>query len=111
MVNSSFKIKIENDGKEKEIEVVLQEISPFVVSDMTSDCLNEKGNNILPGKYIKSSIDNGLIVSPKNLIKQIEECDNPIKAIGDVFAEINNFCTSPRKYELQKVQAKSKEQS
>lgn len=110
MVNTSFKIKIEVEEKEKEIEIVLQEISPFTISDMTSDCLNSKGNNILPGQYLRLAIENGLIVSPKKLIEQIEECDNPIKAIGDVFQQVNEFCSSPRKYKLRQVQKESKEQ-
>lgn len=111
MINEQFKLKYEVEGKEKEITVVMQEISPFLISDMTSECLNTKGNNILPGEYIKLAIENGLIVSPKNLMEEIEKADEPIAVIGKLFGEVNSFSASPRKYKLQKVQEKSKEQS
>lgn len=108
MINASFDLELIKDGKKEMIKVVLQEISPWIVSDLASECLNSKGTNMLPSEFVKKSIEVGMIVSPKNLVEQIEESDEALSAIMEVFKEVNQFSASPRKYLLIQKESEAK---
>lgn len=108
MINTNFQLELEKEGKKEKVNVVLQEISPFIVSDIFMNNLTDNNSNYKIGSVIKGLTDK-VIVSPKNLDQRIEESDNAIMAITALFNEVKLFCSSPRRYvQLQKEsQAKS----
>lgn len=99
MVNTSFKLEFIKDDEKKEVEIVLQEINKATVVNMS--CENAgKGGRILVADFIKACVENGAIVSPKNLIEQLEEVDNGVELYVKIFNEVNTFCPNPKKYAL-----------
>ncbi|KEI18250.1 hypothetical protein [Clostridium haemolyticum] len=112
MVQSNFDIEIitNKEGKEekKKVNVVVQEISPFRVTDILSSALNLENGAYKVGMLTEMLIDE-LVISPKNLKEQIEKAENATELITKVSTELRNFCDNPRCYHLKKVERECKE--
>jgi hypothetical protein len=113
MITTSFDLELQKTGNNGEIttetvKVVMQEVSPFIVSDIFMSNLGDNGRYKI-GSLIKqfTQEDSKVIVSPKNLVEQIEAADNAIPAINIVFREVNQFCSNPQKYVLLQKQSKA----
>ena len=119
MVSTTIDLELKNldqNNQEvsKTIKVMLQEVSPF-------KCVPIISTNVSYGKGGKTTYDLativeqmasneiGVIVSPKNILKQIEESTNAMDAIMILGAEVVAFCKSPRLYVLQKQEEVQRE--
>jgi hypothetical protein len=107
MINSNFDLELIKDDKKKKVKVVMQEVSPFRVADMFSSGLDIQSRNYRIG-YLTELFMEEIIVAPKNLKEQIEESDNAIGAISDVFTEVKKFCESPKQYALLQTESEIK---
>lgn len=112
-VNIDLKTFNEETGKEtvKQVPVLLKESNPFQVTDVFSDNTAKKGRNIDYGSLIQDLIDSQLVImSPKDICSQIEDADNSVEAISQLFNYINQFCMSPKRFIFeQKKSKKSKD--
>lgn len=99
---AKFKINLEKFNEQngetssEELEITMQDASPFITSDIFTSNTSPSGGYKM-ASIVRDMID-VVIVSPKNLIQKIEECDNPATAIGKVFQEVNQFCGNPKRY-------------
>ena len=107
MVNTSFELELTVDGKKEVIEVMLQEVSPFVTTGVFSKALDVETNNYNMGKVADELID-VVVVSPKNLKERIGNADEPINAVAKIFLELQKFCQSPKRYGYVKAECKTK---
>ncbi|WP_125153669.1 hypothetical protein [Clostridium rectalis] len=107
MVNANFKLKLIKDGKEKYIDVILQEVSPFVAGDIFSSAIDIKTGNYKMGTVAERGIEE-LVVSPKNLKEQILEAENPFEIIAKLFSEFQKFCQKPKQYALLQTESQTK---
>ena len=107
MVNTSFELELTVDGKKEVIEVMLQEVSPFVTTGVFSKALDVETNNYNMGKVADELID-VVVVSPKNLKERIGNADEPINAVAKIFLELQKFCQSPKQYGYAKAECKAK---
>jgi hypothetical protein len=98
---------LDRDGKlvekEKVVQVILQEVSPFIVDDVLADSMTQKGT-INMGAFVKGMIGKA-IISPKNIAEQIEKASNGFDALSTLFNELNRFCTEPKRYVLLQKQS------
>lgn len=90
---------------EKVVTVTLQQVSPFIVSDVLSDCATAKGT-INMGAFIKGTVGT-VIISPKNICEQLEKASNGFEAMHTLFNKLNRFCTEPKKYVLLQKQSEA----
>lgn len=104
-MQKTFDLLIIKDGETKNVTVRLQELKPLKVADMLAECVTQEGR-YKPGTVIEQAIEKGVIVSPKNLVEQIEEADNGLDAVTKTFRNIGNFLTNPKLFGI----AKNKEQ-
>lgn len=107
MVNTSFELELTVDGKKEVIEVMLQEVSPFITTGVFSKALDVETNNYNMGKVADELID-VVVVSPKNLKERIGNADEPINAVAKIFSELQRFCQSPKRYGYVKAECKAK---
>lgn len=107
MVNTSFELELTVDGKKEVIEVMLQEVSPFITTGVFSKALDVETNNYNMGKVADELID-VVVVSPKNLKERIGNADEPINAVAKIFSELQKFCQSPKRYGYVKEECKAK---
>lgn len=98
-LNTKFKIELEKDEKKKEIEIVIQEINKAQLANITCECAGKNGS-IRVGDFITAAVENGIIISPKNLIEQLEDADNGLVLYAEIFKEVNRFCSNPKRYVL-----------
>lgn len=110
MIQSTIEIDIKRGEEVGKLTVRLQEISPLRMSDLITDSANDQGR-CKPGLLIENALKNGVIISPKNLVEQIEENEDGLGMINDLYPEIMRFCGSPKQYEFRKKQRESKEKS
>ena len=94
----------------KTIQVLLQEASPFVITNAYNDNLNKKGNSVCIGGVIEDLIGN-VIFSPRNIKDQIDAASNGMDALVTLYKEVDRFCKSPKAYKLKQVQEESKAES
>lgn len=110
MVNTNFNIELEKDSKKEEINIVIQEVSPFTVANLLSSALDPQTRTYRMGTVVEKMLDT-IVVSPKNLKEKIEESDNALDVIGTLFTEFQNFCGSPKAYALKRIEEQRKEES
>lgn len=118
MINETIdvELKVLNDKGEEEpktIQVLLQEASPFKTADIFAENISSNGKIRKNGGFIKDCM-NVVIMSPKNLIEQIEKCENSFEVIGTLANEVQEFINNPRIYKLKRqelLQKKSTEES
>jgi hypothetical protein len=113
MFNTTIELELEHiddnlETTKETVKVTLQETSPFVTGDIFADNISKKGVGYDAAGVVKDMVGT-VIVSPKNIVDQIEKSDNAFVAIGKLFSEINNFCASPKRYVL--LQKKSEQES
>lgn len=106
-LQSKFKIEIEKEDEKKEVEVVIQQLSPFKVSSMVAESMVGNGQ-VSAGAYIERAIEEEMIVFPTSLKEMIEEADNGIVLIGRIFKELQEFCGNPRCYALKQIERERK---
>ena len=119
MVNTTIDLELKNlDQNNKEVskivKVMLQEVSPFKSMPIISanTLYNAGGKTSYDWAAIvqqMSANEIGVIVSPKNIVKQIEESTNATEAIILLGIEILKFCDSPRLYVLRKQEEVQRE--
>lgn len=110
MVNTSFDLELEKDGKKETVKVVLQEVSPFISANIFSSALDVQSGNYKIGTVVEQGIKE-LVVSPKNLTDKISESDKPMEAISKLFLAIQSFCDSPKRFSLLQKESKTKSKS
>jgi hypothetical protein len=113
MFNTTIDLELEHiddnlETTKETVKVTLQEASPFTTGDIFADNISKKGIGYSAAGVIKDMVG-VVIVSPKNIVDQIEKADNAFEAMGKLFTELNTFCASPRKYIL--LQKKSEQES
>lgn len=119
MVNTTIELELKSlDANDKEVsrtvQVMLQQVSPFksmavLTEHVLHDAKNKTSYDWAGIVQDMASNEVGVIVSPKNIIKQIEESTNAFEAIQTLGAEVSNFCQSPRIYVLKKQEQVQKE--
>lgn len=108
MINQGkFEIEIEKEEKKEKVTVVMQSISPLIVSDILSESTGTNGK-LKIGTFITKAVEEGLVVSPKDLLSLIEEADNAISVQIKIYEELNKFCSNPRLYQLKQTQTKGR---
>lgn len=102
-IQKEFKLKLIMDEKEEEIIVRMSNISPLKIADIVTETSTvEKGMvRFKHGSFLQKSVDEGVVISPKNLIEQIEDADNGTIAVVMAFKEIYSFLSSPKKYKFE----------
>jgi len=118
MINTTvdLELKVLNEKGEEEtktVQVLLQEASPFKTADIFAENISANGKIRKSGGFIKDCMD-VVIMSPKNLIEQIEGSENAFEAIGNLANEVQEFINNPRIYKLKRqelLQKKSTEES
>lgn len=119
MVNTTIKLELKNldannNEVSKTVNVMLQEVSPFKSMPIISanTLYNVGGKTSYDWASIVQQMatnEIGVIVSPKNIVKQIEEATNATTAIVLLGIEIFKFCDSPRLYVLKKQEEVQRE--
>lgn len=118
MINETIDIELKVlDENEKEttktLKVTLQEVSPFKTADIFAENITGNGKIRKSGGFIKDCM-NIVIMSPKNLVEEIEKAENAFEVIGQLANEVQEFINSPRLYKLKRqelLQKKSNEES
>ena len=113
MVNTNLKInfKILNKDTQKvedvEKNIVLQEVSPFRTTDVFSSAINPQTSRYNMGMVVEQLIDI-IVVAPTDLKELIEEADNALDVITELFLAFKEFCDCPRLYALKQIERQSK---
>lgn len=110
-MTGEFDLKLIKNDKEELVKVVLQEINPFVLANIVSANRSVKTGAPLVGDALKDYLENNLIVRPKNILKQIEESDNAIEAMFNLYNECDSFCSSPKRYRILQEESRTKSES
>ena len=102
--------KTDESGNEitNPVQVVLQEIDPFKVTDLLADNMSPKSTVTRPGSFLQDVMGT-VIVSPKNLLDQLKDADNTIQATVTLVAKVQNFLANPRIYLLKQKEALQKD--
>lgn len=109
-MQSTFELTIKNRKEEKEEEKVIQvrlnEPNPFVATDIICECSTRAGA-IKAGSFVKACIDNEIIISPKNLVQQIEEYGD-FEAVTICYKHTLDFINNPRIFTAKKIESDRK---
>lgn len=115
MINTNFDLILETTDDAGEtttetVKVTIQEISPFIYTNIMSSALNINNGAYQVGMLAELYIEK-IVVSPKNLKECIEKADNALKAIASLTTEVKKFCECPRKYALIQKESEIKSKS
>ncbi|NFJ83969.1 hypothetical protein FDE94_09205 [Clostridium botulinum] len=104
-------LKKENDKGEiveTPLTIVCQSMNPARMVDLHCECIG-KNNQMLVGTFVERAVEEGLVVSPKNLIEQINESENVIELYAQIMKEVAEFSDNPKRYRLAKETSKLKD--
>lgn len=104
---ATFKIELMKEDGPHEVTVRLNRVSPLIVGDIMGSTM-VRGKGYLYGEFLQLCIEKEIIVSPKNLVEQINESDNGVELLIDVFGEVNAFVTNPRVYIAKAIESEAK---
>ncbi|EKN42965.1 hypothetical protein [Clostridium botulinum] len=112
-MNADFQVilKKENDKGEiidKPLTIVCQSKNPARMVDFHCECIGKNGQ-MLVGTFVEKAVEENLIVSPKNLIEQINESENVIELYAEIMKEVAEFSDNPKRYRLAKETSKLKD--
>lgn len=100
MIQSNFKIKLKLEEGEKEVDILMQEPSKFRVADVYAESYTVEGK-LKVGTFLENIIPL-VVISPKNLLEQINSADNAYSVMIKLNEEIQEFCDNPRIYKLKR---------
>lgn len=106
MISSTFKLELIKGEEKKEIKVVMQEANKFRVADAYTESITQ--GRLSVGRMVENLVPL-VVMSPKNLLEQLEECDNSFTVIGTVSKEIESFLNNPKRYALLQIESKNKD--